>query len=353
MAAPTLQDVCKLAGTSDATASMILNGGQAHKFRPETREQVERAARQLGYVPQYAAQMLRTGRSYNIAMLLNDLRNPFFAGYTSMLQRELITHGYTAIPLETGAFPERESELLNWLTQRNVDGVIDLQGMPSTDAGAFEKFASKAPLIIRSVELLPAAVNTQVVRVDYQHGMQLLARHFASIDCKNVGVLTVSSHMPDAAIGGGDSNWTVTCDKAFADAGIPINKAHWFDAGPEDQMQGWYEAAKALAKPKLPIDGLVVHNAALMPAALQGLAESDVQVGRDLAVATFDDPAPLTYLAGGVTTVREPVDQIAALLVEGLIKRLDEPDQAGTSQTIQTELVVRGSTDPQSAGIRP
>lgn len=61
----------------------------------------------------------------------------------------------------------------------------------------------------------------------------------------------------------------------------------------------------------MPIDGLVVHNASVLPAVLQGLAEAGVAPGRDVAIATFDDPPELQYLAGGVTSEHEPVAAIA------------------------------------------
>ncbi|MDX1681633.1 MAG: LacI family DNA-binding transcriptional regulator [Phycisphaeraceae bacterium] len=350
MANPTLQDVCRLAGTSDATASMILNGNQAHKFRPETREKVLKAARQLGYVRQQAGQMLRTGRSYHIAILLNHLTNPFFSQYASLLQQELLRRDYTAVSLETHGFTEEEDDLLRWLAERNIDGVINLQPFITSDRETYEQFAARAPLVIRTGADRPAGDPVDTIAIDYRHGLEELAGHMSAMGCRRPGVLAVPHHMPGQA-DGHDAPWTEQCRQAFAAAGIPIAEDHWFDAGPESELADWYEAARRLARSRLPIDGLVAHNALVMPPVVAGLQEAGVTIGRDLAVATFDDPPELRYLAGGITTVYEPMEKIAGRLVEILLDRIADPQQPTTLQVEQPQLVIRGSTgDLKAAG---
>lgn len=344
MTLPTLQDVCRLAGTSDATASMILNGRQAHKFRPETRERVLRAARELGYVAQRAGQTLRTGKSLNIALLLNELTNPFFGRYASILQGELLGRGYMAIPLETHADNGSERAWLGSLMQRNVDGLIDLQGMLQSDSEAYDRFAERAPVVIRSPGVLPAGVRGHVVRVDYRPGLNELARHLAETGRRSPGVLTVEKHLPGCATGGRDTNWTQMCVRSFEQAGIPVAEEHWFDGGSEADMGSWYRATRSLAASGAKIDCLLVHNASLVPAVLEGLRESGWEVGARLALATFDDPPEMSCLCGGVTTIREPVEEIARQLVEGLFGRMSDPRQPGVQVNVRAELVVRSST---------
>ncbi len=343
MPTPTLHDVCKLAGTSDATASMILNGGQAYRFRPEIRERVQRAAKELGYVPQRAGQTLRTGKSYNIAVLLNGLENPFFARYASLLQSKLLKHNYTTIPLQTLSMIEREQELLHWLLQRNIDGVVDLQGMLRSPR-EYHDLAQHSALVIRSTQPLPEGFLGHLIHVDYSHGLRLLAEHLAQMGCRRPGVLAVPAHLPHPHDPQLDSSWTRDCQKTFSRVNIPIDPVHWFDGGLESQMQSWYEAARSLARAPMPVDALLVHNAAVVPAVLQGLSECGVRVGQDLALATFDDPAELTYQCGGVTSVREPVDLIAQRLADALIDRIAALGQPVVRQTLMTELVVRNST---------
>lgn len=353
MAHPTLQDVCKLAGTSDATASMILNGNQAHRFRPQTVELVMRAARDLGYVPQHAGRTLRTGKSFNVAVLLNDLSNPFFARYTSLIQRELLVQGYTTIPLETQATTDRENELLTWLLQRNIDGVIDLQGMLGEASEVYDTFARQTPLVIRSASTLPQKVACHVIHVDYERGMAKLAQHMASIGCRHPAVLTVTSHMPGRAAGGGNPEWTKHCLSAFAGAGIPIALEHWYSGGIEHEMDGWYKTCRSLKKNRDHFDCLLVHNAAVLPAAIQGIVETGRQIGRDLALAAFDDPPYLAYLCGGITSLREPVESIAARLVESLLERLTQASQPSLTTNVTTELVIRASTSSLRAAPDP
>ncbi len=341
---PTLKDVCKLAGTSDATASMILNGRKGNRFTPETRDRVMKAARELGYRPQRAAQMLRTGKSNNIAVLLNDLSNPFFGRYASLIQRKLLGHGYTAIPLETQADARRENELLNWLPQRAVDGAIDLQGMLHVVSDTFDEVAPRVPLAIRCATAPPKQLKAHIIDVQYAHGMRLLAEHLAETGRKRPGLVVVERHVPGHIKGGRDSAWTQDIRSAFETAGMPIAPEHWCGPGTESDLHEWYEGTRAFLEAHREIDCLVAHNAALLPPVLQGAIDAGRTISADLAVACFDDPPEMAYLAGGVTTVREPVERIASWLVEGLVHRIKRRAKAPMRESAAPELVVRRST---------
>ena len=79
--AVTLRDVARAAGVSPATASRALSAPDL--VAPERRELVRRVARELGYRPNLAARQLRNGRSGLIALVLPDLREPYFAEFAS------------------------------------------------------------------------------------------------------------------------------------------------------------------------------------------------------------------------------------------------------------------------------
>ncbi len=73
----TQKDVARLAGVSQATVSMVLSGG-APAISAETWERITKAARELGYAPNRAAQALRTSRTMTIACIVPDITNPFY-----------------------------------------------------------------------------------------------------------------------------------------------------------------------------------------------------------------------------------------------------------------------------------
>lgn len=72
----TIKDIARLAGVSTATVSMVLNGKDC--ITKKTKEKVMAAAREVDYIPSFAAKSLKTKRSYTIALFVGDIANPFF-----------------------------------------------------------------------------------------------------------------------------------------------------------------------------------------------------------------------------------------------------------------------------------
>ena len=342
---PTLKDVSRLANTSGATASMILNRGQADRFKDSTRRRVVEAAEQLGYHVQRSAQMLRTGETRNVAVLINDLANGFFGRYTSLIQQRLLREDYTAIPLETRGCPDRQRELLAWLPQRAVDGVIDLEGLMNGGnagavAGAGGPAAGALPIVFRAIRSATEQPPPCSVEIDYQVGADALALHLASLGCRWPALAVIDSHVGDA----GNASRPPMLREALRRAGLPADTPQWWGLGTEDALEPWYAGVRSKLRAHPEADGLIVHNMALLPPVLAAVADAGRAVGRDIAVACFDDGASLPYLGGGVTAIREPVDVVAVEAVALLLDRLRRPEREPEPIRLRTELVVRPST---------
>ena len=119
----TQKDVARLAGVSQATVSMVLSGG-APAISAETWERITRAARELGYAPNRAAQALRTSRTMTIACIVPDITNPFYPALIRGIQSVTDAISYDVLSVNTDGSPERERHFLDWFRQGRVDGVI-------------------------------------------------------------------------------------------------------------------------------------------------------------------------------------------------------------------------------------
>jgi DNA-binding LacI/PurR family transcriptional regulator len=122
----TLRSIAAAAGVHVATASSVLNGaGGNTRVSVATRKRVEEAAKRLAYVPNEMARRLRTGRSNVVGLLGGDLRNPFFAEFTTALEGELAAYKLQLVVSHvTQADPEVAARSVASLRQENVKSIV-------------------------------------------------------------------------------------------------------------------------------------------------------------------------------------------------------------------------------------
>ncbi len=102
----TILDVAARAGVHAATVSRTLN--VPDKAAPATRRRVEKAVRELGFVPNRAARGLITGRTGNIAVIVPDITNPHFASVVRSVERAAREADLQVLLVDTGEHPDEE-----------------------------------------------------------------------------------------------------------------------------------------------------------------------------------------------------------------------------------------------------
>lgn len=120
----TLKDVAKLAGTTAATVSYVLNEKEGRYISDETRRKVLEAAKQLEYVKSIGASSLKGKSRKLIAILIPQFENQFFTRIVVASEEVFVKHGYDLIICNTFDKPEREKAILNRMIQQRVDGII-------------------------------------------------------------------------------------------------------------------------------------------------------------------------------------------------------------------------------------
>src|SRR5512143_1063495 len=118
----TIGDVAKRAGVSKMTVSRVVNN--SGYISQETRERVEQAIAELGYVRNTLASSLRFKQTKTIALVLTDITNPFFTTIARGVEDTASENNFHVIFCNTDESIEEEAEHLNTLLQRQVDGVL-------------------------------------------------------------------------------------------------------------------------------------------------------------------------------------------------------------------------------------
>ena len=128
----TISDVARLAGVSTMTVSRVINN--SGYISQETRERVEKAIGELGYVPNALARYLRFKQTKTIALILTDITNPFFTTIARGVEDVAHKQGFSVVFCNTDESADEETGYLNVLLQKQVDGVLLVPAAMSSDA---------------------------------------------------------------------------------------------------------------------------------------------------------------------------------------------------------------------------
>ena len=115
-------DVAKRAGVSVGTVSNVMNGSSVVK--PETREKVLAAARELNYIPNRAGRMLKTDQTKLIMLAIPDTSNEIYFGMIEGVLTTIKEKGYSMLLYYTNALEEEELKTIGLLQERLIDGLI-------------------------------------------------------------------------------------------------------------------------------------------------------------------------------------------------------------------------------------
>ncbi|GAA3372827.1 LacI family DNA-binding transcriptional regulator [Streptomyces sannanensis] len=222
MAKVTRDDVARLAGTSTAVVSYVINNGP-RPVAPATRERVLAAIKELGYRPDRVAQAMASRRTDLIGMIVPDARQPFFAEMSHAVEQAAAERGKMVLVGNSDYLDEREVHYLRAFLGMRVAGLILVSQGPSERAAAeIEAWDARVVLLHER----PEAIDDVAVVTDDIGGAQLATRH-----------LLEHGHASVACVGGVESTPTI---------GDPVT----------DHVEGW---RRAMLESGRPTDGLLYH----------------------------------------------------------------------------------------------
>ncbi|MFC0622694.1 LacI family DNA-binding transcriptional regulator [Kribbella deserti] len=333
---PTLEQVAALAGVSRATVSRVVNGSP--KVLPHTVEAVNRAITELGYVPNRAARALVTRRTDSVALVVPEpdsriFSDPFFAGILRGVSTALApTSSQLVLLLEPASAPDQvdDRRLLRYLRGGHVDGaiVVSHHGRDTI----IQELAQLPLPIVFSARPLGVDVPVTSVDVDNVAGARTAVEHLLSRGRRRIGTIT------------GPLDMTAGVDRlagfkeVLAEAGLPDDAV----AVGDFTADGGEAAANELLASHPDLDGLFVASDLMATAALRVLSERGRRVPEDVAVVGFDDSVLATTTTPRLTTIRQPVEDLGARLVELLLAQINGAPQA-SPPLFTTELIIRDS----------
>jgi len=328
----TQKDVARLAGVSQATVSMVLSGG-APAIPAETWERITNAARELGYVPNRAAQALRTSRTMTIACIVPDITNPFYPALIRGIQSVTDKVSYDVLSVNTDGSPERERHFLDWFRQGRVDGVIGVfftlkakDFKPLVDAGV--------PVVrIESSKKRGGDIAIDDIFVDSRAAAYAVTKRLLALGHSRIAMI--------AGRGGPQGVRVEGYREALLEAGI---EPHVVIDEAFSEVGGTRAAEKILDGGFAPT-AIFAANDLMAIGVMQALRERGIEMPRDVAVVGFDDISAARLVTPPLTTVAQFQDKMGARAAKILLDRLNgKAPPGGTATEMPFSLIERGST---------
>ena len=305
----TIGDVARRAGVSTATVSRVLTGqGRA---RPETRDRVVAAARDLGYRPSGVARSLRQRATRTIGLIVTDIENPFFPQLVRAVEDAARELGYAILLCNADDDPERESGYLELLVDRWVDGVVIAA---SSLGGRHREWLADAPLPIVLVNSAERGVGLSTVASDNRAGGDLAASHLLELGHRRFAVLAAPPRNIDgpARLAGA---------RAAIAAGGVAEDAIRVAVGDAGVAGGERAAAEALAADP-GLTAIVAYNDLMAIGAMRAVRAAGRRVPGDVSVVGFDDVDLAAYVDPPLTTVAQATSEMGRWAVTRLADEL-------------------------------
>lgn len=323
----TISEVTKLSLT---TVSRVLNGS-AKKYRisDDTQKVVLEAAKKLNYAPNQAAVSLRLSRSFSIGLVVPTLSNPFFADIASIVSHSLRTKEYSVVLMDCDENEATEVEAVKLLAAQNVEGVIVIpSGIDSSHINILLKRNIPVVCIDRYYEDIPVSY----VATNHYTGAFSMTEYLIRAGHTKI-VCIQGSHSVVA------NNLRV---KGYKDA-MAANKKSWVKVVGNSftQDNGYIETRLLIQKKERPT-AIFTLSDTIMLGALKALAEEKLAIPYDISLVTFDNSSYLDFLACPITSIAQPVNDIANISIKLLLDTI----KANTNEVKldQMKLLINPST---------
>jgi DNA-binding LacI/PurR family transcriptional regulator len=318
----TILDVAARAEVHPATVSRTLS--RPEKVAPATRVRVEAAVEALGFVPNRAAQVMKTGRTGNVAVIVPDITNPYFGSMVRAVERTAREADHLVLLADTSEHPREEIRAARSLA-RDVDGFVvlsprrlhrELDALGDTSAVFVNRpVPGYGSVLLRSAPAVGDAL-----------------RHLASLGHRHLAFLPGPTGSWAAAERRGAVRKTAKA------SGLAVTTVDV----PEPTFEAAVDAVSRVLDSRA--TAVVAFNDQMALGVMAALARLGVAVPGDLSVIGFDDVPMAAMVAPPLTTIALPTEEAGTTAV-GLLRQ-------GSTATIELSgaLVLRESTDAVTPG---
>ena len=329
----TLRDVAGACGYTVNTVSRALRGDP--RLPESTRAKIREVAVRMGYIRNSLASTLRSGRSGNIAVIVNDVHNLHFCNMLTVMDSELRQAGYNIMVLCMGLNEELGEHLIRSAISQSVDGILYFPYMNNrSHIEIMQKNNMPFVLLDRRIQ----DIVTDNVRCDDRQGGFLAGVHLAGLGHKKYLFMS------------GENRSSSQIDRlegfmqAMREYGIPESNIR---VVPGEKVEAAL-ADSTLRELLFPLDytALVSFRDEVSYPVMLELADMGLEIPKDISIVSFDHlRGDIPYLPK-LTSIFSEGQSVASNGVRLLLNRIEHPDLPPQVIVLPVRLFDEGTAAP-------
>lgn len=325
-----ISDVAEMLGVSKSTVSRVINGNAG--VGPELRKKVMDFVEEIGYQPNTIAQSLSKGHMNIVALILGDIRNPFYAELTFRIQQILNDNGYMVMTLNSEYNIERELEFLKVTEQFNFVGLILITAQEEKIEEKLNTMHIPKVLVNR---ILPSYTGDSVLIDNFQAGYQAVM-HLIELGHKHIGFIK------GPGVSSASSQRFAGYKQAIFNYGLPFDERFVMESDLKMDT-GRMLAGEFLKMDKRPTAMVVVNDMTAI-GLMDGCRSAGVRIPEDLSIVSFDN-VPMAAMYGiELTTIDQHVDEMGEKAALLMLKQLKNKKTKPERIIMEPTLIIRKTT---------
>ena len=331
VAAATMKDVAVKAKVSTATVSRALMNPD--KVSQATRNRVEQAAMEVGYLPQSMGRNVKRNESRTILVIVPDICDPFFSEIIRGIEVTAAENGYLVLIGDCAHQNQQEKTFIDLIITKQIDGMLLLGSRLPFDASIEEQ--RNLPPMVMANEFAPE-LELPTVHIDNLTAAFNAVNYLREQGHQYIGCIAGPEEMP-------------LCHyrlqgyvQALRRSGITVDP-HYIARGDFTFAAGSEALERLLSLPKPPT-AVFCHSDVMALGALSYAKRRGLKVPNDLSIIGFDNISLAEYFDPPLTTVAQPRFDIGREAMLLLLEQLQGHTVSSGSRLLDCELVIRGST---------
>jgi len=333
----TIKDIAQICGVGVSTVSRALNDHP--DINQETKQKIIEVVKQYNFVPNNSARNLKITNSKTIAVLVKGLGNPFFMRMIGKIESEILKSDYS---MELRHVDEKSDEVevaIELVKEKKLQGIIFLGGIYTHSNKKLEGIG--VPFVLCTIPLADngsiAAASISVNDIDESY--------------KIVKYLIDNGHKKIAFMGAPDGDISIGqlrldgYKKALKEAKIKQDKALQWHSKEEDEiytMENGYKMMKDALDAGLDFTAVFAIADTMAIGAMRALSDAGKRVPEDISIVGFDGIDMGAYCVPGLTTIRQPFDEMAINATNMLLDMIKD-EKSGCNVMMEAKLLERES----------